>query len=212
MSLNPQEVYGCGTGCPRTLVRANDADPWNGFEDWKLYDDLAWKTLKKVVDSIFDADTAGRLDLVQDVYRLSFRILKMQSHFPSDEIALNALRSELYFRAEYLCESDDHGLGIDHSEEILEDEVEQAECQVDYDRIALLADWRSLDKFVSVKEDLIKIIEDVYGDSYQRLARPELDEDFVLFEFRRMLAREMAEVRGAEHYLEINSQPSPQQQ
>ena len=134
----------------------------------------------------------------------------MQSHFPSDEIALNAL--SMYFRAEYLCESDDRGLGIDHSEEISEDEVEQAECQVDYDRITLLADWRSLDKFVCVKEGLINIIEDVYGDLYQRLARHELDEDFVLFEFRRMLAHQMAEVRGAERYLEINSQPSPQQQ
>ncbi len=88
----------------------------------------------------------------------------MQSHFPLDEIALNALRSELYFRAEDL-RSDDRGLGIDHSEEISEDEVEQAECQVDYDRIALLADWRSLDKFASVKEDLVKIIEDAYGIS-----------------------------------------------
>ena len=131
-SLNPQGVDECGTGRPRTPhVCANDADPWEGFGVWKLYDDLAWKTLKKVVDSIFDGDTAGRLDLVRDVYRLSFRLIKMQSHFPLDEIALNALRSKLYFRAEDLRESDDRGLGIDHSEEISEDEVEQAECQVD---------------------------------------------------------------------------------
>ncbi len=55
----------------------------------------------------------------------------VQSHFPLDEIALNALRSELYFRSEDLRESDDCGLGIDHFEKILEDKVEQAKCQVD---------------------------------------------------------------------------------
>jgi hypothetical protein len=128
-----------------------------------------------------------------------------------DKIALNALRSELYFRAEDLCESDDRGLGIDHSEEISEDEVEQAECQVNYYRIDFLANWRSLDKFVSVKEDLVKIIEDAYGDLFQRLARHNLDEDFVLFKLRRMLVHQMAEIRGAKRYLEMNSQQSPQQ-
>jgi len=136
----------------------------------------------------------------------------MQSHFPLDEIALNALRSELYFRAEDLRESDDRGLGIDHSEEISDDEVEQAECQVDYNRLALLADWRSLDKFASVKEDLVKIIEDVYGDSFHRLARHNLEEDFVLFELRRMLVCQMAKVRGARRYLEMNLQPPSSQQ
>ena len=132
-SLNPQGVDECGTGHPRIprVVCTNDTDPWEGFGVWKLYDNLAWKTLKKVVDSIFDGDTAGCLDLVRDVYRLSFRLIKMQSHFPLDEIALNALRSELYFRAEDLHESDDRGLSINHSEEISDDEVEQAECQVD---------------------------------------------------------------------------------
>jgi len=123
----------CEPGHPSTpcVVCTNDADPWEGLGVWKLCDDLAWKTLKKVVDSIFHGDTAGYLDLVRDVYRLSFRLIKMQSHFPLDEIALNPLRSKLYFRAEDLRESDDRGLGIDHSEEISEDEVEQAECQVD---------------------------------------------------------------------------------
>ncbi len=135
----------------------------------------------------------------------------MQSEFPLDEVALNALRSEMYFRTQELRESDDRGLGIDHSEDISDNEVDQAECQVDNNRITLLGGRRSLVKFVCVKKDLIKIIEGVYRNSFQRLARHELDEDFVLFEFRQMLARQMAEVRGAERYLEVNSQPQPQQ-
>jgi len=158
---------------------------------------LAWGTLKNVVESVFDMETAGRLDLVRDVYRLSFRIMKMQTRYPNDEPYLNALRSEMYFRTEDLRESDDRRIGIEHEESISDQEVEAADCEVDFDRIDMLADWRLLGQFISAKEDLVKIIGDAYADSYRRLARHDLDEDFVLFELRRMLVRQKAEILGA---------------
>jgi hypothetical protein len=139
MSLN-QEVDECGTGRRAPVHVDADADRWDGFEDWKLFDGLAWKTLEKVVDSMFNEDRAGHLKIVRDVYRLSFRLMKMQSHFPLKETALNSIRSELYFKAEDLCESDDHGLSLDHDLEISEEEVEKADCEVNYDRISLVAD------------------------------------------------------------------------
>jgi hypothetical protein len=199
----PTEVNECGTGPIRGPIRfVTDTDPWDGFEDWKSFDDLAWGMLKNVVESVFDVETAGRLDLVRDVYRLSFRIMKMQTRYPNDEPYLNALRSEMYFRTEDLRESDDRGIGIDHEQSISDQEVEAADCEVDYSRLDLLADWRSLGSFVSAKEDLVKIIGDAYTNSYGRLARHELDEDFVLFELRRMLVRQKAEILGARRYLE----------
>jgi hypothetical protein len=184
LSLNSQGVDECGTGLPRIprVSAPSDSDPWDGFADWKLSDELAWEVMKKVVKSVFDVETAGRLNLVRDVYRMSYRIMKMQSEFPLDENALNALLSEMYFRMQELRESDDRGLGIDHSKDISDDEVQKADCQVDYDRFALLAEWRSLQKFVSAKEDLVRMIEKVYDDAYQRLEPHELDEDFVLFD------------------------------
>ena len=198
-----REVDECGTGRIRGPVRfVTDADSWDGYEDWKIFDDLAWGTLKNVVESVFDMETAGRLDLVRDVYRLSFRIMKMQTRYPNDEPYLNALRSEMYFRTEDLRESDDRRIGIDHEESISDEEVEAADCEVDFDRIDMLADWRLLGQFVSAKEDLVKIIGDAYADSYRRLARHDLDEDFVLFELRRMLVRQKAEILGARRYLE----------
>ena len=142
---------------------------------------------------------------------MSYRLVKMQSEFPLDEGALNVLREEVYFRTQELRESDDRGLGIDHSEDISDDEVQKADCQVDHDRFALLADWRSLEKFVSAKEDLVRMIEKVYDDAYQRLEPHELDEDFVLFELRRMLVRQKAEILGARRYLTPPPPSQPQQ-
>jgi hypothetical protein len=164
--------------------------------------------MKRVVKSVFDVETAGRLDLVRDAYRMSYRLVKMQSSFPLDEGALNVLREEVYFRTQELRESDDRGLGIDHSTDISDDEVKKADCQVDHDRFVLLAEWRSLEKFVSAKEDLVRMIEKVYDDAYQRLEPDELDEDFVLFEFRRMLVRQKAEILAARRYLDTSPSSS----
>ena len=214
--LNPQEevVNPQGVNGIRFRAPPPDADPWNGFADWKVYDELAWEVMKRVVKSVFDVETAGRLDLVRDAYRMSYRLVKMQSSFPLDEGALNVLREEVYFRTQELRESDDRGLGIDHSVDISDDEVKKADCQVDHDRFALLAEWRSLEKFVSAKEDLVRMIKKVYDDAYQRLESDELDEDFVLFEFRRMLVRQKAEILAARRYLDMSpssSTPPPSQ-
>jgi len=214
--LNPQEevVNPQGVNGIRFRAPPPDADPWNGFADWKVYDELAWEVMKRVVKSVFDVETAGRLDLVRDAYRMSYRLVKMQSSFPLGEDALNVLREEMYFRTQELRESDDRGLGIDHSVDISDDEVKKADCQVDHDRFALLAEWRSLEKFVSAKEDLVRMIKKVYDDAYQRLESDELDEDFVLFEFRRMLVRQKAEILAARRYLDMSpssSTPPPSQ-
>jgi len=208
--LNPQEevVNPQGGNGIRFRAPPPDADPWNGFADWKVYDELAWEVLKRVVKSVFDVETAGRLDLVRDAYRMSYRLVKMQSSFPLDEGALNVLREEVYFRTQELRESDDRGLGIDHSVDISDDEVKKADCQVDHDRFVLLAEWRSLEKFVSAKEDLVRMIKKVYDDAYQRLEPDELDEDFVLFEFRRMLVRQKAEILAARRYLDTSPSSS----
>jgi len=124
--LNPQEeVVNPQEGGIRFRAPPPDADPWNGFADWKVSDELAWEVMKKVVKSVFDVDTAQRLDLVRDVYRMSYRIMKMQSEFPLGEDALNVLREEMYFRTQELRESDDRGLGIDHSVDISDDEVKK---------------------------------------------------------------------------------------
>ena len=208
--LNPQEevVNPQGVNGIRFRAPPPDADPWNGFADWKVYDELAWEVMKRVVKSVFDVETAGRLDLVRDAYRMSYRLVKMQSSFPLDEGALNVLREEMYFRTQELRESDDRGLGIDHSVDISDDEVKKADCQVDHDRFVLLAEWRSLEKFVSAKEDLVRMIQKVYDDAYQRLESDELDEDFVLFEFRRMLVRQKAEILAARRYLDMSPSSS----
>ena len=208
--LNPQEevVNPQGVNGIRFRAPPPDADPWNGFADWKVYDELAWEVMKRVVKSVFDVETAGRLDLVRDAYRMSYRLVKMQSSFPLDEGALNVLREEVYFRTQELRESDDRGLGIDHSVDISDDEVKKADCQVDHDRFVLLAEWRSLEKFVSAKEDLVRMIKKVYDDAYQRLESDELDEDFVLFEFRRMLVRQKAEILAARRYLDTSPSSS----
>jgi hypothetical protein len=58
------------------------------------------------------------------------------------------------------------------------------------------------------------MIEKVYDDAYQRLESDELDEDFVLFEFRRMLVRQKAEILAARRYLDMSpssSTPPPSQ-
>ena len=212
--LNPQEEVVNPQGGIRFRAPPPDADPWNGFADWKVYDEFAWEVMKRVVKSVFDVETAGRLDLVRDAYRMSYRLVKMQSSFPLGEDALNVLREEMYFRTQELRESDDRGLGIDHSVDISDDEVKKADCQVDHDRFVLLAEWRSLEKFVSAKEDLVRMIEKVYDDAYQRLESDELDEDFVLFEFRRMLVRQKAEILAARRYLDMSpssSTPPPSQ-
>lgn len=206
--LNPQEEVVNPQGGIRFRAPPPDADPWNGFADWKVYDELAWEVMKRVVKSVFDVETAGRLDLVRDAYRMSYRLVKMQSSFPLDEGALNVLREEMYFRTQELRESDDRGLGIDHSVDISDDEVKKADCQVDHDRFVLLAEWRSLEKFVSAKEDLVRMIKKVYDDAYQRLEPDELDEDFVLFEFRRMLVRQKAEILAARRYLDTSPSSS----
>jgi len=206
--LNPQEEVVNPQGGIRFRAPPPDADPWNGFADWKVHDEFAWEVMKRVVKSVFDVETAGRLDLVRDAYRMSYRLVKMQSTFPLDEGALNVLREEVYFRTQELRESDDRGLGIDHSVDISDDEVKKADCQVDHDRFALLAEWRSLEKFVSAKEDLVRMIKKVYDDAYQRLELDELDEDFVLFEFRRMLVRQKAEILAARRYLDMSPSSS----
>jgi len=206
--LNPQEEVVNPQGGIRFRAPPPDADPWNGFADWKVHDEFAWEVMKRVVKSVFDVETAGRLDLVRDAYRMSYRLVKMQSSFPLDEGALNVLREEVYFRTQELRESDDRGLGIDHSVDISDDEVKKADCQVDHDRFALLAEWRSLEKFVSAKEDLVRMIKKVYDDAYQRLELDELDEDFVLFEFRRMLVRQKAEILAARRYLDMSPSSS----
>lgn len=206
--LNPQEEVVNPQGGIRFRAPPPDADPWNGFTDWKVNDEFAWEVMKRVVKSVFDVETAGRLDLVRDAYRMSYRLVKMQSSFPLDEGALNVLREEVYFRTQELRESDDRGLGIDHSVDISDDEVKKADCQVDHDRFVLLAEWRSLEKFVSAKEDLVRMIEKVYDDAYQRLESDELDEDFVLFEFRRMLVRQKAEILAARRYLDTSPSSS----
>jgi len=206
--LNPQEEVVNPQGGIRFRAPPPDADPWNGFADWKVYDELAWEVMKRVVKSVFDVETAGRLDLVRDAYRMSYRLVKMQSSFPLDEGALNVLREEVYFRTQELRESDDRGLGIDHSVDISDDEVKKADCQVDHDRFVLLAEWRSLEKFVSAKEDLVRMIQKVYDDAYQRLEPDELDEDFVLFEFRRVLVRQKAEILAARRYLDMSPSSS----
>jgi hypothetical protein len=101
-----------------------------------------------------------------------------------------------------LRKSDDCGIGLGHDLEISEEEVKKADSKVNYDHINVLEDLRLLDKFVSVKEDLVKIIGDAYGESYPLLLRHNLDEDFVLFELRQMLCHQMAEVLGAQCRLE----------
>ena len=72
-------------------------------EDWKLFDNLTWSTLEKVIEkmpsSSSSAEVRRRLLLlpvariIRDAYGMTFRLMRMQSDDPSvEESDLNDLR------------------------------------------------------------------------------------------------------------------------
>ncbi len=50
--LNPQEEVVNPQGGIRFRAPPPDADPWNGFADWKVHDGFAWEVMKRVVKSL----------------------------------------------------------------------------------------------------------------------------------------------------------------
>ena len=90
-------------------------------EDWKLFDNLTWSTLEKVIEkmpsSSSSAEVRRRLLLlpvariIRDAYGMTFRLMRMQSDDPSvEESDLNDLRRLVCRKVEELfnASSDDH--------------------------------------------------------------------------------------------------------
>jgi hypothetical protein len=113
------EVDECGTGNARRQRRH-----WREMdeEDWKLFDNLTWSTLEKVIEkmpssSSSSAEVRRRLLLlpvariIRDAYGMTFRLMRMQSDDPSvEESDLNDLRRLVCRKVEELfnASSDDH--------------------------------------------------------------------------------------------------------
>ncbi len=70
-----------------------DADYWDGLEDWKLFDDLAWKNLEKVVNELF-SDKTKVVKTIRHAYRLSFWLMRIQSNASVQKTVLN--HSKMY--------------------------------------------------------------------------------------------------------------------
>jgi hypothetical protein len=91
-------------------------------EDWKLFDNLTWSTLEKVIEkmpssSSSSAEVRRRLPLlpvariIRDAYGMTFRLMRMQIDDPSvEESDLNDLRRLVCRKVEELfnASSDDH--------------------------------------------------------------------------------------------------------
>ena len=113
------EVDECGTGNARRQRRH-----WREMdeEDWKLFDNLTWSTLEKVIEkmpsSSSSAEVRRRLLLlpvariIRDAYGMTFRLMRMQSDDPSvEESDLNNHRRLVCRKVEELfinASSDDH--------------------------------------------------------------------------------------------------------
>jgi hypothetical protein len=96
-------------------------------EDWKLFDNLTWSTLEKVIEkmpssSSSSAEVRRRLLLlpvariIRDAYGMTFRLMRMQSDDPSvEESDLNDLRRLVCRKVEELfnASSDDQMAAAD---------------------------------------------------------------------------------------------------
>jgi len=119
------EVDECGTGNARRQRRH-----WREMdeEDWKLFDNLTWSTLEKVIEkmpassSSSSAEVRRRLLLlpvariIRDAYGMTFRLMRMQSDDPSvEESDLNDLRRLVCRKVEELfnASSDDQMAAAD---------------------------------------------------------------------------------------------------
>jgi len=108
----------------------------------------------------------------------------------------------LFFEIRKLHYSNVLEIGIDHTLEISEKEIKKADFEVDYACINFLSEWQVLSKWASTKEEIIGIIKDAYNKSFWLLQKHDLHENFILFEFRHMLCRQMAKVRKVKCRLE----------
>ena len=113
------EVDECGTGNARRQRRQ-----WREMdeEDWKLFDNLTWSTLEKVIEkmpasSSSSAEVRRRLLLlpvariIRDAYGMTFRLTRMQFDPSVEESDLNDLRRLVCRKVEELfinASSDDH--------------------------------------------------------------------------------------------------------
>ena len=116
------EVDECGTGRCRNARRQRRHWREMDKEDWKLFDNLTWSTLEKVIEkmpsSSSSAEVRRRLLLlpvariIRDAYGMTFRLMRMQSDDPSvEESDLNDLRRLVCRKVEELfinASSDDH--------------------------------------------------------------------------------------------------------
>jgi hypothetical protein len=121
MSLT-EEVDKSGTSC--IACTHADTDFWDRLEDWKLFDDLAWKNLEKVVNELF-SDKAKVVKTIQDAYRMSFRLMQIQSDASVQKTVLNHLKDVLFCKVKELQDSDDRKIDLDHELEISEDKLKK---------------------------------------------------------------------------------------
>ena len=149
------------------------ADYWDGLENWKLFDDLAWKNLEKVVNELF-SDKTKVVKTIRDAYRLSFWLMRIQSNASVQKTVLNHLKDVLFCKMKELHDSDDREIDLNHELEITEDKL---------------------------KKEILKVIGDAYDKLFQLLQRYDLDKDFVLFNLMETLCVQMAEICAAQHKL-----------
>ena len=151
---------------------------------------------------MFTKEKVVVLKIIQNAYCASFQFMKMQSNLLAPESALNWLRHLLFYEVRKLHDSNVLQIGIDHTLEISEKEIKKADFEVDYACINFLSEWQVLSKWASTKEEIIGIIKDAYNKSFWLLQKHDLHENFILFEFRHMLCRQMAKVRKVKCRLE----------
>ncbi len=89
-----------------------DADHWDRLEDWKNFDDLAQKNLETVVYKLL-TDKVKTLQIIQDAYRRSFQLMRMQSDLSVQESVLNHLNDVQFCKMRELRKND-RGIGLDH--------------------------------------------------------------------------------------------------
>ena len=119
------EVDECGTGRCRNARRQRRHLREMDEEDWKLFDNLTWSTLEKVIEkmpsSLSSAEVRRLLLLpvariIRDAYGMTFRLMRMQSDDPSvEESDLNDLRRLVCRKVEELfnASSDDQMAAAD---------------------------------------------------------------------------------------------------
>jgi hypothetical protein len=82
-----------------------ETNRWNGFEDRKLFDDFAWKTLKKLIKKMFTKEKVKVVKIIQNAYRITFWLMQMQSNLSAQESVLNQLRHVLFYEVRNLRDS-----------------------------------------------------------------------------------------------------------